>query len=575
MSDEGRLRVVLCWHMHQPCYQDPVTREYRQPWTYLHAIKDYSDMAAHLETQPGARAVVNFAPVLLEQLRDYGDQIRRCLGTGEGISDPLLDALASPVLPEDPDHRLRLIRACLRANQTRLIDRFPAYRELAALARNVLSHPEGLRYVTDQFLADLLVWYHLAWMGETVRRSEPTVQALQDKAHLFTLADRHRLLGLIGKVIDGLLPRYRQLHESGRVELSMTPYAHPIMPLLLDIASAREALPEAPLPHNAPYPGGEERVRWHIREGRRVFGELLGCEPVGCWPSEGAISTRTLEILAEEGFRWAASGESVLMNSLSRVGLQKDCCREDMLFRPWRLASAPDLQCFFRDDGLSDLIGFTYSSWNAEDAVANFVHHLENIAGALEDPERHVVSVILDGENAWEYYPENGHRFLQRLYERLASHSRLELTTFSEVLSNDATDSGTLETVVAGSWVYGTLSTWIGSPDKNRGWEMLIDAKQVFDRVREARRLDAGREAQAVHQLAICEGSDWFWWFGDYNPAESVRDFDHLYRLHLARLYQLLGEMPPEYLTRAFTFGTEEGGPEAGGVMRHGQPPEG
>ncbi|HKK14845.1 MAG TPA: glycoside hydrolase, partial [Gammaproteobacteria bacterium] len=221
--------------------------------------------------------------------------------------------------------------------------------------------------------------------------------------------------------------------------------------------------------------------------------------------------------------------------------------------------------CFFRDDGLSDLIGFTYSDWHGDDAVANLVHHLENIAEVTTDA---VVPVILDGENAWEYYPDNGYHFLSGLYERLAAHPRLQLTTFSDCLAGDPTP-GRLDRLVAGSWVYGTFSTWIGDRDKNRGWDMLREAKLAFDAFAGARDVDAGRLDLARHQLAVCEGSDWFWWFGDYNPADTVTDFDRLFRMHLANLYQLLGQEPPEYLSHAFSHGT--GRPERGGVMRHGQ----
>jgi alpha-amylase/alpha-mannosidase (GH57 family) len=223
---------------------------------------------------------------------------------------------------------------------------------------------------------------------------------------------------------------------------------------------------------------------------------------------------------------------------------------------------------FFRDDGLSDLIGFTYSDWHADDAVANLIKHLENIAAACQHEPNRLVSIILDGENAWEYYPENGYYFLHALYSKLASHPSLELTTYSECLQQHC-EVSTLSHVVAGSWVYGTFSTWIGEPDKNRGWDMLGDAKHAFDASVAAGQLDERHRRLAEEQLAICEGSDWFWWFGDYNPAESVRDFEHLYRLHLSNLYQILGAEPPAYLSEVFTHGS--GTPAMGGTMRKGQ----
>ncbi|HDK02712.1 MAG TPA: glycoside hydrolase, partial [Gammaproteobacteria bacterium] len=235
MSADARLKVVLCWHMHQPQYRDLVRGTYQLPWTYLHAIKDYVDMAAHLEAVPGARAVINFAPILLEQIEDYAEQVGAFLSEGVEIRDPLLAALAGPELPADTDARRELVNACLRANRTRLIDRFPAYRQLARFAECMGDAAEGVEYLSDRYLADLLVWYHLAWMGETVRRRDTRIKRLQNKGPGFTVADRRLLVSVIGEQLAGIIGRYRSLADRGRVELSVSPYAHPIIPLLLDI----------------------------------------------------------------------------------------------------------------------------------------------------------------------------------------------------------------------------------------------------------------------------------------------------------------------------------------------------
>ncbi len=557
MPAERPLRVVLCWHMHQPEYRDLATGEYQLPWTYLHAVKDYVDMAAHLEAEPRARAVVNFAPVLLGQLADYAEQVRGFLRGERPLRDPLLAALARAALPTAIAPRAGLVRACLRANEERLIRRFPPYRRLAEMGRWLLAHPDALAYVDDQYLADLLVWYHLAWLGETVRRTDARAQRLMEKEASYSLHDRRELLALIGELLAGVVPRYRALAERGQVELAMSPHAHPILPLLLDLASAREAMPEAPLPRAERYPGGLERARWHLETGRAVFEKAFGRAPAGCWPSEGAISDETLRLLEAHGFRWAASGQNVLRNSLARAGLEPSARN---LYRPWRLRDG-SLACFFRDDGLSDLIGFTYSGWHADDAVADLLGHLARIAAECPGG---IVPIILDGENAWEHYPENGYWFLRALYRGLAEHPALEPVTFADCLGPDDAPEP-LEGVVAGSWVYGTLSTWIGDPDKNRGWELLIDAKRAWD-AHAARVTDPARRARLEEQLGACEGSDWFWWFGDYNPAETVSDFERLFRMHLANLYQMLGLEPPEELGRAFTHG--RGRPQLGGVMR-------
>ncbi len=563
-----RLKVVLCWHMHQPQYQDLISGEYLLPWTYLHAIKDYVDMAAHLEAAPDARAVVNFAPILLEQIEDYAAQVQGFLHEGKSIRDPLLASLDMAALPVDSEQRLALLKACLRANEERVIKRFPDYGELAEMASWYVDKPESRIYLADQLLADLVVWYHLAWLGETVRRGDERVQTLLKKGRGFTLHERRSLMEIVGAQLAGVIGRYRALAKRGKVELAISPYAHPIVPLMLDLQSAREALPEVDLPESEVYPGGEERVRWHIEKGLEIFESHFGFRPHGCWPSEGSVSDATLGLLDSLGFKWAASGESVMRNSLARAH-QHDGGEEhpQVLHHAFRIYEGK-LACFFRDDGLSDLVGFTYANWHADDAVANLIHHLENIEKTSRGDKDQVVSIILDGENAWEYYPENGYYFLNTLYEQLSGHAGLEMTTFSALL-----DAGIgireLPGVVAGSWVYGTFSTWIGDPGKNRGWDMLVDAKRAFDEVTAAGVLDDGQLLAAERQLAVCEGSDWFWWFGDANPAATVSDFEHLYRLHLSNLYQLIGKEPPEYLSHVFTHG--QGAPRHGGVMLPGK----
>ncbi|MHB8472840.1 MAG: glycoside hydrolase [Gammaproteobacteria bacterium] len=567
MSAEPRLKVVLCWHMHQPFYRDVVSGEYQLPWTYLHAIKDYVDMAAHLEAVPAARAVINFAPTLLEQIADYAEQVRGSLTESTPIRDPLLAQLDKPVLPNSVSARLSLMRHCLRANRQRLIERFPPYRQLADMADWLELHPEAMFYIGEQFLADILVWYHLAWLGETVRRDDVRVQELMDKGNGFSLHDRRVLLEIIGGLLSGLIDRYRLLAERGQVELSVSPYAHPIMPLLLDINSAKEAWPDVRLPLLAHYPDGEQRTRWHINEGLNTFRRFFGFTPQGCWPSEGSVSDATLKILAESGFRWTASGEAVLSNSVAQDPALAGLARDQYLYRPYRPEHG-NLATFFRDDGLSDLIGFSYASWHADDAVANFIHNLENIARVCRGRPNSVVSIVLDGENAWEYYPDNGYYFLSALYQRLAAHPTIELSTFSDSIG--ATDQiAVLPHVVAGSWVYGSFSTWIGDPDKNRAWDMLGDAKCAFDRAVEGGHLSDKQLHMARRQMAICEGSDWFWWFGDYNPAATVSDFERLFRLQLANLYQLIGAVPPDYLAQVFAHGA--GAPQLGGVMRPGK----
>jgi alpha-amylase/alpha-mannosidase (GH57 family) len=560
MSDKNKLKLVLCWHMHQPEYRDLHTSEFKLPWTYLHVIKDYVDMVAHLEAVPEAKAVVNFAPILLEQIEEYARQVNGYLQASTPITDPLLATLIDPGILADSEQRMKLIKDCMRANREMQINRYPAFQQLVEMADWLELHYHSLTYINSQFISDILVWYHLVWMGETVKLTDARVKRLIQKGSDFTFHDRIEIVEVIAEQLTSVICRYKELAIKGQIELSVTPYAHPIMPLLLDFNSTREAMPDAPLPEMASYPGGAVRVNWHLEKGVQTFERFFGFKPNGCWPSEGSICNESLKILSDFGFDWAASGGSVLHNSLN---LPENTSQKS-IHHPFQL-NQTNIACFFRDDGLSDLIGFEYSKWHADDAVADLIQHLENIA--VHEPGNNVVSIIMDGENAWEYFPANGYHFLSALYQKLANHSSIELSTFSECL-HAKVDIMPLEKIVAGSWVYGTFSTWVGDADKNRGWDMLGDAKVAFDEVISTSRLSETQVHQAELQLAICEGSDWFWWFGDYNPGEAVSNFEKQFRLNLANLYRLLDREPPAYLAMSFTLGS--GAPAMGGAMRPG-----
>jgi alpha-amylase/alpha-mannosidase (GH57 family) len=550
------LDLVLLWHMHQPDYRDPASGEFLFPWVYLHAIKDYSDMAWHLEQRPGVRVTVNLVPVLLDQIEDYQRQFDR----GE-LRDPLLRLLVHPE-PErmDDAERTLVLDSCFRNNHARMIEPFPAYRCLHRIYQQCEAGGQaGRSYLSGQYLSDLLTWYHLAWTGESVRREHALVVQLMTKGSGFSLAERQALMELIAAIVRGIVPRYRALAASGRIELTTTPHHHPLAPLLLDLAAARESEPSARLPQELSYPGGRTRVAAHIGSAVASHGVRFDSLPKGVWPAEGALSKPLLELLSATGCAWTASSQAVLVNSL-RVLDRPTEDKNRFLYRPYECSS---VMLLFRDDRLSDLIGFEYANWHGKDASGHFIAELEAIARQAPQGEVPLVSVMLDGENAWEYYPYNGYFFLQDLYAALESHASIRTRLPSQCLERKRE---ALERIVAGSWVYGTFSTWIGSPDKNRAWDLLCAAKRSFDLVSASGRLSGSALAAAERRLAVCEASDWFWWFGDYNPVHAVASFDRLFRRNLIELYRILDLRPPSELSQPISHGGGE--PEVGGAMR-------
>lgn len=565
-----KLYLTLYWHMHQPDYRDVVTNQFVLPWTYLHAMKDYSDMAYHLENNPKARVTFNYVPILLNQLQDYATQLNE-----NNIRDPLLALLIAPDLHNiSAEDCALIVKSCFKNHHEKMLIPFPHYQRLLQIYELVepMLFENELHYLSAQYKADLLVWYHLAWCGESLRRENTLIQSLMEKGALFTLEDRQALLNVIAETLSGLIPRYKALVETQQIEVSTTPYYHPILPLLLDFDSTYDAMPDAPLPQNKRYPGGQSRAVSHIQSASQFHTDVFESKPRGMWPAEGGVSHAALSLMAEYGVEWAATGQGVLANSLRQSDLSTDDPL-DYLYQPYRVTNgAQDILCFFRDDALSDKIGFEYAKMHSSDAVQDFVQSLVNIQQANTSEQSKIVSVILDGENAWEYYPYNGYYFLSELYTALTQHPDIEMTTFSDMVDHlkaQAIQSPILPQVAAGSWVYGTFSTWIGSEDKNAAWDLLCDAKKVFDRVMSNSQFNASERDACERQLAICEGSDWFWWFGDYNASDSVASFDSLYRRNLMNLYQLLQVPTPENLHQAISAGG--GNADNAGTMRRGQ----
>ena len=576
-SDTG-VDLLLLWHMHQPDYRDRSTGEFTMPWVYLHALKDYSDMAWHLEQHPAMRVVVNFVPVLLDQLEDYEDQFTR--GT---LRDPLLRLLVQPDdAPLSEAERRHILDQCFRANHTRLIAPFAPYKRLHDIFTTLEAQgANSLLYLADRYYLDLVTWYHLSWTGETVRRSSERLGRLMAQGERYSLQDRRALLAIIAREVQQVVPRYRALAQRGQIELSTTPHCHPLAPLMLDFASARDALPDIALPASTHYPDGRARVDFHIDSALASHTRRFGSAPRGVWPAEGALSAAFAGQLAQRSIGWTASSEGVLGNSLhasrDRAGANAEQAAgaAPSLHQPYQLQGLePPLVFFFRDDRLSDLIGFSYSKWHGRDAALHFVHEIETIGQRAQGQARPLVCVMLDGENAWEYYPYNGYFFLSDLYQGLSTNPHIRLRTGADVvddLAGGTRRAGLLPVLAAGSWVYGNFATWIGAADKNTAWDLLCAAKQCYDEVLTGGTLDRARQEQAAAQLADCEASDWFWWPGEDNPGTSVSAFETLFRSKLGNLYHLLGRPVPDTLRHAFSRGAQgEGSAEIGGTMRRG-----
>lgn len=544
--------LALLWHMHQPDYRHPQSGEFVLPWVLLHALKDYTDMASHLERHPGVHCTVNFVPVLLDQLEDYCAQL-----DSRQWRDPLLRILDWPDTQALPaSERAWLLDIAFRCHAPTMLEPFAPYRRLRDLANLARGQDgDGLHYLADSFFTELATWYVLAWSGETLRRAGGIIPELMAKGSQFERAERQALLAELARILNELIPRYRSLAERGQIELSCTPSHHPLAPLLLDFHAAREALPECPLPSAPAYPGGRSRVAAQLEAARASHSRRFGRPCSGLWPAEGALSDAFLRQLAETDLLWTASSQAVLEHSAGAGA---------SVATPWQAPEGlpGDITLFFRHEQLSDLIGFEYEKWHGRDASEHFMAALQAIHQA--DP-RSLIPVFLDGENAWEYYPYNGWFFFNNLYEALEQSEHIRTVSLAEAAAAHRERRQRLPRLTAGSWVAGTLATWIGHPDKNRAWELLCAAKQCADRLLADEQLSAERREQVLQRLAVCEGSDWFWWLGSDDGQHSAAAFDRLLRDNLKALYRLLELPAPASLEQPIARGTAV---QDGGTMR-------
>ena len=516
------LQVALIWHMHQPDYRDPASGRTLLPWTYLHAVKDYSEMLRTAQEVPGARMTFNLVPTLLEQLADYQ--------TGRA-KDLWLEAARKDPLEMTAEERTFVVNSFFSVHHERHIRPHGRYRELARLRGDDSDSAAAKRFQL-QDLRDLQVWFLLAWSGHYLRRESATVRTLLHKGVAFSEGDKQALLGCYDQVVAEVLQAFRQAEQDGTVELSISPYAHPILPLLCDSEIARSARKDALLP-TEPFSFPED-ARQQVRYGQQVAARHLGERPRGVWPAEGAVSAAALTILQQEGALWAASDEEILANSLTD-GL-KD---RRQLYRPYQYQGLPLL---FRDRELSDRIGFVYARWDPRLAAEDLTQRLRTIG---KQTPGGLVTLILDGENCWESYADNGYPFLQALYHGLQSDSALQMVTVGEALSGRKATS--LSRLAPGSWINGDFDVWIGHHEENTAWQWLHRARRATI-TEETVQSDGQDLPEALLHLLRAEGSDWFWWFGDHHPTAQAETFDGLFRHQLQALYRSVGQAVPDYL---------------------------
>lgn len=531
------LSLNFLWHMHQPYYRDDLSSEIVMPWVFLHAIKDYYEMPWLLSKFPTLKATFNLVPSLLVQLEAYEE---------ESVNDIFLKTYRKPIFALDFEEKVYLMEYCFFSNETRMIKPLSRYAELLQKRKRYVSDAAAAEAFDDEAFLDLEVLFMLSWCGNYLRQTNTTVKQLLAKGKGYTHVDKEALLSALHAFIKEIIPFYKLLQEKGQIEISTTPFNHPISPLLFDIENGKRANAYTTLPK---YEGDfKPHALKQIENAITKYETLFGTKPTGFWPAEGAVSYAFLEEIASRGIQWACSDEEVLYKS-GHFG-KEDIYKNNVLH-----FKEGEINLFFRHRELSDLIGFSYSGWDAEKAVDDLMGRLADIYNSDSTPRN--VNIILDGENAWEHYPDNAMEFFNTLYERLSSCEWIETRTFEETLKDSQIAVNDLHELSPGSWINANFNIWIGHEEKNAAWELLFETKA--DVLKYSKNCDQPTLEKIENEFLIAQSSDWFWWYGDDHHTDLATTFDKLFRTHLINIYTLMDRKVPDKLYKPIVEVEKEG----------------
>ena len=531
------LHVAFLWHMHQPYYVDPIRGTALMPWVRLHATKGYLDMIWLVDQFPDFRCTFNLTPVLLKQIQQLANEEVRDLW--HELAEPSPEALT-------PAQKAGILEHFFKANWDNMVKPFPRYWALLqkrGLNPAKVNLQQAAASFTDQEFRDLQVWFNLAWFGYAAERLHPEIAELKRKGGGFSEVDKQTVFDQQQDILKNILSYYQALSQRGQIEISTTPFFHPIMPLVYNTELARRCMPGRTLPPPFSRP---EDVRAHLALARDLHTQVFGAPPHGTWPSEGSVCPELIPILQELGYEWFATDEENLWRSLAVVHPGKILDR-GMLFQGYRAQYGDANVCLaFRERALSDFIGFTASRNEPHRAADFMVGQLEQIARGAHTTDP-LCAVILDGENAWENFPDGGHAFLRELYQRLSTHTAISTTTFHNYFS-DHPPSAILSTLHTGSWIHADFDIWIGDPEENHAWELLGQTRDFLQARADRHEITPEQFKKGLQEIYAAEGSDWFWWYGGDFVTDNDLIFDELFRTHLQNVYRICGIPIPDVL---------------------------
>ena len=548
IDTKKRLGVALLWHMHQPFYKDSSSGKYMMPWVRLHGVKDYFPMALLVENFEGVKATFNLVPSLVEQINDYVDN---------DVSDTFLDlTLKKAASLETPD-KIEILNNFFKVNFHRFIE--PNARYSGLLIKKGVKPISGkalkgvLNNFSKQDFLDLQVLFNLSWFHSLSVDDDINLKDLIEKKESYTEEDKEYIVFKQKEILGQILPLYKRLQDDGRIEIITTPYFHPILPLVCNTSIARVSSPGIALPKKFAHP---EDASWHIEEAIKYHTAQFGQPPRGMWPSEGSVSDEALDIMISKGIDWVATDEDILFNSLSlydEKNKDADSFDRRIIYQPYNFKrDSRRITMVFRDKNLSDIISFNYNSWDQREAAWDLIGHLNRVEESLRrDPDRGLITIVMDGENAWEYFEDNGRAFFETLYSNIDKQDEIGSTTISDFLELEPAGKS-ISKIFPGSWINHNFEIWIGTEQDNLSWEYLAMVRKDLIRFTKEfhknPKIDSLDVKEAWRELYIAEGSDWNWWYAGKAHCGGDNPFDKLYLTHLKNVYKLLKKPIPDFL---------------------------
>lgn len=518
-----KLKLAFLWHMHQPYYKDDKDNQTLFPWVFLHCIKDYYDMCWYYKKHDSIKATFNLVPSLLVQIESY---------INNTANDIFLNMLRKDVMTLTSKDKSYLQSYLFLSHEQTMIKPLKRYYELYLKYK---SH-ESIEDFESNEILDLEVLFLLSWCGVYLRENNDLVKQLISQNDSFSQAQKESLLDELIKFLPQVFNIYKELQENNQISLAASPFYHPILPLLIDKNSAKEARADVVLPEV--FENFEEFAIKNIQKSKNYFQEKFGFEVTGFWPSEGSVSTKAAQHLANNGLNWICSDEEILFKTINTHNKKE-------IYKNYTInLNNQQIQIRFRDHFLSDKIGFSYQSVEPKVAVEDFINELKKIYDSYDFSP--LVNVILDGENAWEFYENNGYDFFEELYSKLETTPWIQTITMDEISNDSSIQNHQLTHLQSGSWINGNFDIWVGSKQKNEAWEYL--SKTYKEYIKHKDSLDEIQTSQIEQEFMIALGSDWFWWYGDDHFTTQASEFDYLFRKHLINIHEYMKLTIPEYL---------------------------